>query len=36
MKTVVVIPIYQEMNDVEKVSLRQAVRIFREEPIVLM
>lgn len=35
MKTIVVIPVYQAMNELEKVSLQQAVRVFEQEPICL-
>jgi hypothetical protein len=33
MKTIIVIPVFQAMNSLEKISLKQAIRIFREEPI---
>lgn len=33
MKTIIVIPIFQAMNALEKISLQQAVRIFGEESI---
>lgn len=36
MKTIVVIPVYQSMNALEKISLQQAVRIFQKEPLCLV
>lgn len=36
MQCIVVIPVYQPMNEMEKISLRQAVHIFRNEPLCLV